>query len=175
MSLVHTAYYRPRIFPYKGSVVSSEIDRAQSIDATGSLNREKIEEIGRDGVVGYIKKTPALTYRLTQLEYGSLEIWQKLVNTATLGTGGQSAITINDFKTSQADIAAYLTDDDSAFLGTMWYPNLRTSGFSLNIGDPEAIAERTFDLVGESAVLWQGTNKYVIQLIDTSCTGASHT
>ena len=66
--MIHSSYYKPRIFPFNGNVAPAEIDRAQAIDPTISLNREKIEEIGREGVVGYIKKTPSIAYRLTQLE-----------------------------------------------------------------------------------------------------------
>jgi len=154
--------FKPRIFPVKGDVAPAEIDRAQSIDPTATLNREKVEEIGREGTVGYLKKSPTIAYRLTQLEYGNIEFWQKLVNTAVKGNIGEDAITMADFKTPYSDICAYLTDDDNTFKGTIWYPSLRTSGFSLTIGDPQARIERSFDMVGESAVIWQGTNKYFI-------------
>ncbi len=173
--MIESSYYRPRIFPYKGNVVSAEIDRAQSIDPSTATNREKIEEIGRDGVVGYKKAIPTVDYRLTQLEYGDIEFWQKIVNTNTLGSTGQTGIVLNDFKTPAFDIAAYLTDDDGTFKGTKWYPKMRTAGFSWNIGDPDAIIERTFDFVGENPVTFQGDNKYVIQLIDATASGASHT
>jgi len=170
-----SSYYRPKIFPYKGNVTSAEIDRAQSIDPSTATNREKIEEIGRDGVVGYKKAVPTVDYRLTQLEYGDIEFWQKIVNTTTLGADNETGIVLNDFKTPAFDIAAYLTDDDATFTGTKWYPKMRTAGFSWNIGDPDATIERTFDFVGENPVTFQGNNQYVIQLIDTTCSGASHT
>jgi hypothetical protein len=173
--MIESSYYRPKIYPYVGSVTPAEIDRAQSIDPSISMNRDKIEEIGRDGVVGYLKQTPTVDYRMTQLEYGSIEFWQKIVGTATLGADGQTGIVLNDFKTPTFDIAAYLTDDDGTFKGTYWYPKLRTAGFSWNIADPDAGIERTFDFVGENAVIYQGNNKYVIQLLDTSCSGAGHT
>lgn len=160
--MINFSYYRPRIVPVLGNTDSAEIDRAQSIDPTSTLNREKVEEIGRDGIVGYLKKSPTIGYRLSQLEYGSIEFWQKLVNSATKGADGQDPITLNDFKTPYFDILAYLTDDDGTFRGTMQYPALRTSGFSLSIGDPQARIERSFDFVGESSVIWQGDNKYVI-------------
>jgi len=173
--MIESSYYRPRIYPYVGAITPGNIDRAQSIDATVATNRDKIEEIGRDGVVGYLKNTPTNDYRLTQLEYGSLEFFQKIVGTAVLGEIGETGIVLNDFKTPTFDIAGYLTDDDSSFTGTYWYPKMRTAGFSWNIGDPDAPIERTFDFVGENAVIFQGNNKYVIQLLDTSCSGTSHT
>ena len=160
--MIHSSYYRPRIFPVKGDVDDAEIDRAQTIDPTISLNREKVEEIGRDGVVGFLKKSPTIGYRLTQLEYGNIEFWQKLVNSTTLGANGETEITLNDFKTPYFDICAYLTDDDGTFRGTIWYPKLRTSGFSFTVGEPQAMIERGFDFVGESAIILQCDNKYLI-------------
>lgn len=154
--MINSSYYQPRIFPLNGDVAPAEIDRAQAIDPTVALNREKIEEIGRDGVVGYVKRSPTVAYRLTQLEYGSIEFWRKITNKGD----SVNTMTLADFKTPAFDICAYLTDDDTTFRGTMWYPKLRTSGFSINIADPDAIVERSFDLVGEEAIIWQGANKY---------------
>jgi len=172
MSNIHASDYKPRMFPITGLASPSEIDRAQSIDPSISLNREKVEEIGRDGVVGYLKKSPTVTYALTQLENGSIEFYQQLVNTTVKGNIGEDEITLNDFKTPYFDICAYLTDDDDTFKGTVCYPNLRTSGFSLTISEPQAIIERSFDLVGESAVIWQGDNKYVIYVEHVAGSGA---
>ena len=169
--MIHSSYYKPNIIPVLGTGSVAEIDRAQAIDPTVSLNRDKIEEIGRDGAVGYLKKTPSVAYRLSQLEYGSIEFWQKIVNSEVLGEVGETGITLNDFKTPYFDILAYLTDDDDSFRGTIYYPALRTSGFSLSIGDPQGMIERSFDFVGESAQIWQGTNKYVIHDIHTAGSG----
>lgn len=156
--MIHSSYYKPRIFPYNGDVAPSEIDRAQSIDVSPTLNRSKIEEIGRDGVVGYVKQSSSVSYRISQLEYGSLEFFRKITNKAD----SVETITLADFRTSAYDICAYLTDDDSTFVGTVWYPKLRTSGFSVTAGAPSETMERGFDAVGENAIIWQGDNKYVI-------------
>ena len=156
--MIHSSFFQPSIIPVNGVGGISEIDRAQAIDPTVGLNREKIEEIGRTGVVGYVKKAPTVGYRLTQLEYGSLDFWRKITNQGD----AIDTLTLEDFKTPTFDILAYLTDDDSTFKGTLWYPKLRTTGFSVNVGDPDAIVERSFDFVGEEAVTWQGDNKYVI-------------
>ena len=160
--MIHSSYFKPRIFPIIGDSVPAEIDRAVAIDPTVSLNREKVEEIGRDGVVGYLKKSPTVGYRLTQLEYGSLEFWQKLVNSDVLGNDGQTEIDISDFKTPYFDICAYLTDDDGTFQGTIYYPALRCSGFSFSVGDPQARMERSFDFVGEASKTLKGANQYLI-------------
>lgn len=161
--MINSSYYRPRIFPIKGTGDDAEIDRVQAIDPTVGLNREKVEEVGRDGVVGYLKKSPTVGYRLTQYEYGNIEFWQKLVNNESIGgIADGTGITLNDFKTPYFDLCAYLTDDDGTFKGTIYYPALRTSGFSISIGDPQAVIERSFDFVGESAKILQGDNKYLI-------------
>ena len=162
MSKIHSSDFKPRIFPINGLTSPSEIDRAQSIDPGVSLNREEVNEIGRFDSVGYFKKSPTVSYSLTQLENGSIEFYKQLVNTDVKGDIAEDAISLSDFKTPYFDICAYLTDDDGVFKGTLSYPNLRTSGFSINISEPQAIIERSFDLVGESAVIWQGDNKYVI-------------
>jgi len=162
MALIHSSGYKPRIFPINGDVTPSEIDRAQSIDPTVALNREEINEIGRENAVGYNQTSPTVTYRLTQYEYASIEFWQKIVNTASKGEVGQDEITLSDFKTPYFDIVGYLEDDDGTFKGTVQYPSLRTAGFSVTISDPQAVIERSFDFVGESAKIWQGDNKYFI-------------
>ena len=160
--MILSSYYEPRIFPILGDTVSAEIDRAQTIDPTVALNREEVNEIGRDGKVGSIKKSPTVGYRLTQYEYGSIEFYQKLVNSDILGNNGQTEIKVSDFKTPYFNLCAYLTDDDGTFKGTLLYPKVRTSGFSFTISEPQAIMERSFDFVGESAKTLKGANKYYI-------------
>ncbi len=169
--MIHSSKYQPRIFPISGIYDDAEIDRAQAIDPTVSLNREKVEEIGREGIVGYLAKSPTTGYRLTQFEYGNIEFWQKIVNNEIIGGSGEDAIDLNDFKTAYFDITAFLTDNDDTFVGTMVYPALRTAGFSLTIGDPQAIVERSFDFVGEKALQLRGDNKYWIYVKGTVGTG----
>jgi len=169
--MIHSSKYQPRVFPITGTNDDAEIDRAQSIDPTISLNREKVEEIGRDGIVGYLAKSPTTGYRLTQYEYGNIEFYQKIVNNEAKGDTGEDAIDLNDFKTAYFDICAFLTDEDDTFVGTMLYPSLRTSGFSISIGDPQAIIERSFDFVGETAKQLRGDNAYWIYVKEEVNTG----
>jgi len=169
--MIHSSKYQPRIFPITGTNDDAEIDRAQAIDPTISLNREKVEEIGRDGIVGYLAKSPTTGYRLTQYEYGNIAFYQKIVNNEAKGDTGEDAIDLNDFKTAYFDICAFLTDDDGTFKGTILYPSLRTSGFSVSIGDPQAIIERSFDFVGENAKQLRGDNAYWIYVKEEVNTG----
>jgi len=154
--MIHTSYWRPRVYPHKGDIPPAQIDRLQDLSASVTLNREKIREIGRDGTVDWRKKVPSVRVTARQLEYGDIEFWQKLANVA----GNDTDITLNDFKTSKVDIVGYKTDDSGTFLGSVWYPKLRTSGFGINIGDPQAYIERNFDFVGEDEIIFQGDNKY---------------
>jgi len=161
--MVKGSKFKPRVFPVGGTSDSAEIDRAQSMVPDVTLNREKVNELGRVGAVGYIKKSSTIGYSLTQLEYGSIEFWQKIANVTNKGGAlDVNGITLNDFSSPYFDIAAYLDNDDDTFAGTLYYPSLRTSGFSINIGDPQANIERSFDMVGEAAKILQGDNKYLI-------------
>lgn len=169
---VHSSFYRPRIYPHNGGAIgSAEIDRAQELTGTTSLNREKINEIGRDGTVGFKVGIPEVSLTLRQLEYGSIEIFNMLTNQAS----SNNDISQTDFDTSLFSLAGYETNNDGVFLGTIWYPSMRTSGFSLNIGDPDALIERSFTFVGEDEIAWTDDNKYVIFHEDETASGASHT
>ncbi len=172
--MINYSGFKPRIFPILGIGDDAEIDRAQAIDLTETLNREEVNEIGNPDVLGYLKKSPTIGYRLTQYESGSIEFYQKLVNTTVKGNVAEDAIDLDDFKTSYFDIVAYLTDDDGTFRGTKHYPSLRTAGFSLNIGEPDGVIERSFDFVGESAITWQEDNKYFIYKKHTAGSGADN-
>ena len=171
--MIHSSFFKPKITPVLGVGASGNIDRAQAIDPAIALNRERVDEIGREDLVGYLNKTPNVTYRLTQLEYGNIEFWQKLINDEVKGKDGEDPITQNDFKTSMFDISAYLTNDDGHFEGTYWYPNLRTNSWGLNFGAPETKGERTFDFVGEAGEIFQGANQYVINNQETVGAGVT--
>lgn len=147
--MIHSKFCKPRIFPWNNDRDPEQIDRAQDITGDLTLNREKQYEIGRDGVLGYKKNVPTFAYTMRQFEYGSMSTWYDLANREAPGSGDDHYITLNDLKTPKCEIAAFLTDDDNTFRGTIWFPKLRVSGFSLNIADPDAIVERNFSLVGE--------------------------
>jgi len=157
--MIHSSYYKPRVYPYNGDTVPDEIDRLQELTAALTLNREKVKEIGRDGNVGWLKRTPSLRLTLRQHEHGSIGFYRKLGN---LGLSVTS-IVLNDFKTSMVDIAGYKTDDSGTFLGTVLYPKCRVSSFGIQIGDPDALIERNFELVGEDEYTFLSGNKYFIQ------------
>jgi len=140
---------KPFVYPWNNDCAPAQIDRAQDIGGDLTLNQTKIYEIGREDAVGTQKGTPDFKYSMTQLEYGNIEFWRKLANKEVPGSGDAHSITLEDLKTPVFDIAADLTDDNTAFLGSIVFPKLRVNGLNLNIGSPDANIERTFDLVGE--------------------------
>ncbi len=169
--MIHSSSVKPRIFPIDGDVASAEIDRLQEITANSSTNRERIKEVGRVGLVDWKIAIPSVTVSARQLEYGNLEFFRKLA-----GKGDSvSTIEWTDFKTKRFDIAAYKTDDSGSVLGTLFYPTLRTSGFTINIGSPDAIIERNFNFAGEDEIFWQNNNKYLIQKRLTIAAGSNQT
>ena len=166
--MIKYSKFCPRVFPIGSSGDDAEINRAQSLVPDITTNREKIKELGNPALVGYIKKALTVGVSLTQLEYGSIEFWQKIANVTNKGGDSDvNGITLDDFGSPYFDIASYLTDDDGTFKGTLLYPALRTSGFSISIGEPQGNIERSFDFVGESAKILQGDNKYFIYQKET--------
>lgn len=156
--MIHASNYKPRCYPFNGTAVSTELDRIQDIRGALTLNREKIKEVGRDGLVDWRKKVPTLKLTLSQLEYGSMELFNQLANSAL----NDASLSETDFKTSMIDICGYKTDDNGTFLGTVWYPNLRTESFSVSIGDPDAMIQRTINLTGEDEITLLNDQKYLI-------------
>jgi hypothetical protein len=146
--MIHAKMCKPRAFPWNSTRDPEQIDRLQNITGNQTLNREKVYEIGRVGRLGFKKATPSFAYSATQFEYGSMAFWYDLANMTTPGVAPY-AIDLDDLVETQTDIAAFLTDDNTNFRGTIWFPGLRVNGFSINIADPDATIERSFDLVGE--------------------------
>lgn len=160
MSLRHSSQAEPRCIPYKGVQPSAQVDRVQEITGSDSMNRERIKEVGRDGIVAWKEGIPEVSATVRQLEFGEIDFWQQLANVDSSTT----KIELTDFKTSKVDLAVFCSDDDETFKSTVWLEELKVSGFSLNIGDPEALIERSVNLVGEKHKELQGNNKYLIEI-----------
>jgi len=155
--MIHAKMCKPRAFPWNNDRDPEQIDRLQNITGNQTLNREKVYEIGRVGRLGFKKSTPSFAYTATQFEYGSMAFWYDLANKEDPASGGlDNSIDLDDLVETQTDIAAFLTDDNTTFRGTIWFPNLRVNSFSVNIADPDATIERKFDLVGEDYKMLDG-------------------
>lgn len=156
--LIHSqSQLKPRYIPYLGDVDWSQIDRVQTLDPSGDFPKEKDEEVGTAGVLGWSDDVPAIGCRLTQREYGSIDFFNLLANKS-----GETVLTLDDFAASAGDILTYLTDRSGSYKGTLWYPKQRLTGFSIAVGDPTSRVDRSFEFTGEDAILWQSNNKYLI-------------
>ena len=169
--MLHSSYWCPSIIPNNGTGGKSDIDRLQDLSATVTLNRSKIKEIGRDGIVGWKVNVPSVSLTMKQLEYGNLAFWTALSN----GPNVADVVILNDFKLAQSDILGYETQDTGAFLGTIQYPAMRVDGFDIDIGSPMDMAMRSFTLVGENEVQWQNSNAYVVLINDSGATSGTYT
>jgi hypothetical protein len=149
--LIHAKFVKPRIFPWASARVPEQINRVQEISGDLALNRDPLYEIGRVNLLGYRKRIPSFTGRLKQKEVGEMRFWYALANKEDPGTGDPHYIDEEDLKTTQTDLSAYLTNDANVFTGSIWFPQLRLSGFTLNIADPDAEIERNFNVISEFA------------------------
>jgi hypothetical protein len=156
----HATEFQPRVNPCYNDVAGSQIDRAQDLRASVTLNRVKVKELGNEDLVCWKKGIPTNSITLRQLEYGELKFWQQLANEDLSG----NSITASDYKVALSDLSVFLTDDIGIFRGTLWYPEARISTFSLNIGSPDDLIERNFTLVNENEIIFQNDNKYVVYL-----------
>ena len=166
--MFHSSKFQPRINPCYNGIDGIQIDRAQDLRASISLNRVKVKELGTVDSVCWKKGIPTNTVTLRQLEYGELDMWQALANSAITTT---DTLVQTDYKVALSDISVFLTDDLDVFQGTLWYPKLRVASFSLNIGDPDALIERNFNLVNEDEIIFQNANKYVVYAEFTASAG----
>jgi hypothetical protein len=154
--MIHSKFVKPRIFSWASTRVPEQIDRVQNIGGDYTANREKQYEIGREAILGFKHNTPSFTYTMRQFEFGSMNFWYSLANKENPGSGDNHYITLDDIKSKISDIAAFTTDDNGVFSGTVYFPKLRLNSFSVNVGDPQAIVERNFNLVGEHYISLDG-------------------
>jgi len=154
--MIHSKMVKPRAFPWNSARAPEQINRLQEITGDLTLNRDKMYEIGRVGLLGYRQRTPAFAGRFRQYENGDMAFWYDLANVVTPTGGDPHSINLDSIKTTYTDISAYLTDDNGTFTGTIWFPKLRVSSFTLNIADPDAILERSINLVGEDYKILDG-------------------
>lgn len=157
--MIHSSQYEPKLSPIYVDTPDIDLDRIQDLTATLTMNRTKVDEIGRIGIVGWRQLTPSVTVSMKQLEYGNMAIYNALAN----NTPAITQVSLTDFKASAFDIMAFATNDSGVFLGTIMYPRLRLSGFTINISDPMQVIERTFNFVGEDEISFENNSAYVVR------------
>ncbi len=157
--MIHSSQYQPKLSPIYVDSPDIDLDRIQDLTSTLTMNRQKVDEIGRIGIVGWRQLTPSVTVSMKQLEYGNIYTYVNLAN-----KGPQTAtVQLTDFKSSGFDIMGFATNDSGVFLGTIMYPRLRLSSFTINISDPMQVIERTFNFVGEDEISWENNSAYVVR------------
>jgi hypothetical protein len=154
--MIHAEFTKPRVFPWNSARAPEQINRLTEISDSVNRNMEEEFEIGRVGKMGFHKKTPSVSYPLTQNECGDMSFFRALANVANPETGDDSFIDLDDLKKSKVEISTYLTDADGIFRGTSYFPKMRVSNFSLDIGDPDAKIARKFTVVGEDYKILDG-------------------
>ena len=147
--MIHSRFFNPWAFPWNSTRAPEQINRSQDIGGDLTLNREKQYEIGREEVLDYKHGIPTLSYTMRQFENGAMELWYDFANRENPGSGDPHYVVLDDLQSKLTDIAAFLVDDSNTFEGTIWFPKLRVSGFTLNIASPDAIVEKNFTLTGE--------------------------
>lgn len=168
--MIHAQSNHARIYPWNSARQPEQIDRAIDIGKDLTLNTTKLHEIGRVGQLGTRRGTPANAYSLRQYENGAMAFFRDLANVIDPGTGDPTAIDLDDIKATRFNISHDYTDDSGAFVGSVWYPNMRVNGLTLNFGDPESSIERNFDLVGEKYCVIPG---YYVAYAEQSAVGAT--
>jgi len=154
--MLHSRYCYPRVMSWNGTRSPEQISRLQDISVDLALSKTKQYEIGRPTILGYKKGKPATTYNVKQFEFGDMDFYLSLANMETPGTGDSHIVDLDDLKLAQFDIAAYLTDENGTFTGTLVIPGLRLNTFSINVASPDDIIQRSFSLIGEQFQILDG-------------------
>lgn len=158
MAIRHAGYWKPKIYPYNRDVAPVEIDRLQELRGAPALPVEHLYEIGRKDKLCSKKKLPEVAMSARQFEYGSLEFFQALANKPYSG----DTITLDDLSDAFFDIVGFEGEDASTLKGSILYPKARLNSLGLNIGDPDAVIERSFDMTADGEIVWQNANLYWI-------------
>lgn len=156
----HSGFWMPRIYPYYGDVAPSDMDRFQDLRGAPTLPVDFLYEIGRKKKLGVHKRIPEVSLSGRSFEYGSLTMYKKLANKADPASGVADVVTLEDFSDAFFDIVGYEGSDEDTLNASILFPKCRLNGFGLNIGDPDAIIERTFDMNSDSKITWQYGNLY---------------
>jgi hypothetical protein len=139
----------PRAYSWKRTATPNQIDRVNEIKGDVTINLEKLYEVGRTLKLGVHKLNPDTPITINQNEYLSMEFWRTLAGLNEPDSGDDQDVTLEDLKNECTDISASFIDDSAAFEGTVYFSKMRLSGFTIDVGDPDAKITRNFSLVGE--------------------------
>lgn len=167
----HASALKPRLYPFCNDTDPIDIDRAQSVNIGVDRPNEQVYEIGRDGEMTRDFDIPEASASITQYEYGTLKEYLALANLSAKPSGG---LTLPDFYTARVDLVTFeKLDHDLDHELSRWLPKLALDSIGLNIGDPEARIERTFELSGDDHITLRYDNKaFIYKKFTAGSTGA---
>lgn len=166
----HARSVSPYLYPNKGGT-ARDLHGVTSLAGGASVDTEDVFVVGRKTKCGTIKETPESTVPVTQLERGEIDTYLTLANLDSEPVGG---LTLEDFSNGLVDVAFYERDSfEGTIERTIWFPKTAIESLGLDIADPEARIERTFDLSGDNKRILREANKLLIVRENTAPSGTS--
>ncbi len=157
---VHASKIKPKILPYKTVVSPLDLDRVQRVTLGFSRPNEKGYELGRTEELYRDWKNPEVTGAIVINEYGNIKPFALFANQ---DPSSATEISIDDIKDQKFDFATLMKDNEgSGVLVTKYCPDCYISSFTLNIADPEAKLEQTWNFTGEKHFTFKNNEKYLI-------------
>lgn len=167
----HASAVKPLTIPVNSDVSRDNMDRVQSISGGVSQPSEDVFELGRLDKVCTDEGILDSTLSITQLEYGTMDSFLQF---AGLSVEPVDGLTLSDFNTALTDLQQ---PGKSEYGGTveqtLWLQKLSVDSINIDMADPEAKIERTFELSGDKYKMLRKANKYLIFVEDDAATGVS--
>lgn len=167
----HASAVKPLTIPVNSDVSRDNMDRVQSISGGVSQPSEDVFELGRLDKVCTDEGILDSTLSITQLEYGTVDDFLQF---AGLSAEPGAGLTLANFNTALTDLQQPgKTEFGGTVEQTLWLQKLSIDSINLDIADPEAKIERTFELSGDKYKMLRKANKYLIFTEDDAGTGVS--
>lgn len=169
-SIRHSRSVSPWFIPNKGGS-ASDLHGITNITGGSSVDSTDVFVVGKSDKCATDKAIPQATIAVKQLERGEIESYLTLANLADEPVGGLDLL---DFSNALVDVALYeRANFDGTIEQTNWFPKMAISSLTLDIADPEARIERSFDLTGDNEHQLNYDNKILIHKVDTAPSGTS--
>lgn len=167
----HASAVKPLTIPINSDVSRDNMDRVQSISGGVSQPSEDVFEVGRLDKICTDEGILDSTVSAVQLEYGTIAAFLQF---AGLSAEPVAGLKLSDFNTSLTDLQQPgKTEYGGTVEQTLWLQKLSVDSISLDIADPKAKIERTFELSGDKYKILRKANKYLIFTEDDVATGVS--
>lgn len=166
----HSRAFSPYFIPNKGGDARS-FPGLTAFKGGVSVKGTDVFVIGKKVKCGTDKDIPESTVSITQLERGEILTYLTLANLDSEPVGG---IDLEDFSSALVDVVAYGRDSFNGTIEeTTWYPKTAIKSLNLNIADPNALIERSYDLTGDNEINLQDDNTFLIYVKNVAPTGTT--